>query len=545
MKIGKITAVIAVRKNSERVKNKNIKPFNDTNLLENKIKTLLRVKNLDDIIVSSDCEKMLSLANSLGVKTHIRDDYYASNECPGSENLKYLAQEIESDYILYTPVTSPLVKAETYEWIINKFRSFGDEFDSIITINYIKDFLWLNDKPLNYNPLNCPRSQDLKSIFKLNFGACLLSRETMIKNKYVVGDKPYWHELENKEGIDIDIPFDFNIAELVYEKNVKEKFTNKKSMILDCTIRDGGFENNFNFTEKEVKRNLKASSDIGYNYFEIGYLTDPKILTKKDGLWRNVPFKLITKIKKEINPRCKISAMIDCWRYNINDLPPSDQTDIDLIRVCSYEEQVDMALSMCKTIKSLGYEVSLNIICTSHISINSFIELRNKLISEDFLDFLCFADSYGALTPDYVKKIMTLFRNMNPNVLIGFHAHDNMSLSMANTITALENGADMVDGTYTGIGRGGGNLPLEIITLYLNISKNYNLDLNALFTYLDLTTKNEEDIERIKQAICGILNVHPYRLRDIAGKSILETYTELNNLSLKDKARYPSKWLKI
>jgi isopropylmalate/homocitrate/citramalate synthase len=134
---------------------------------------------------------------------------------------------------------------------------------------------------------------------------------------------------------------------------------------------------------------------------------------------------------------------------------------------------------------------------------------------------------------------------MNPNVLIGFHAHDNMSLSMANTITALENGADMVDGTYTGIGRGGGNLPLEIITLYLNISKNYNLDLNALFTYLDLTTKNEEDIERIKQAICGILNVHPYRLRDIAGKSILETYTELNNLSLKDKARYPSKWLKI
>jgi 4-hydroxy 2-oxovalerate aldolase len=488
---------------------------------------------------------MLSLASSLGVETHTRDKYYASNECPGSENLKYLAQEIKSDFILYTPVTSPLVEAETYEWIINKFRSFGDEFDSIVTINYIKDFLWLNDKPLNYNPLDCPRSQDLQSIFKLNFGACLLSRETMIKNKYVVGDKPYWHELGNKEGIDIDIPFDFNIAELVYEKKVKEKFTNKRSMILDCTIRDGGFENNFNFTEKEVKRNLKASSDIGYNYFEIGYLTDPKILTKKDGLWRNVPFKLITKIKKEINPKCKISAMIDCWRYNINDLPPSTQTDIDLIRVCSYEEQVDMALAMCKTIKSLGYEVSLNIICTSHISINSFVELRNKLISEDFLDFLCFADSYGALTPDYVKKIMTLFRNMNPNVLIGFHAHDNMSLSMANTITALENGADMVDGTYTGIGRGGGNLPLEIITLYLNISRNYNLDLNALFSYLDMTIKDNEQIEGIKQAICGILNVHPYRLRDIAGKSILETYTELNNLSLKDKARYPSKWLKI
>ena len=125
------------------------------------------------------------------------------------------------------------------------------------------------------------------------------------------------------------------------------KIANKKSMLLDCTIRDGGFENNFNFTEEEVKNTLKASSDIGYNYFEIGYLTDPKILTEKDGLWRNVPFNLITKIKQEVNPKCKLSVMVDCWRYNINDLIPSDQTDIDLIRVCCYEEQVDMALDMC------------------------------------------------------------------------------------------------------------------------------------------------------------------------------------------------------
>ena len=120
MKIGKITAIIAVRKGSERVKDKNIKPFNDTSLLENKIKTLLKVKNLDNIIVSSDCNKMLSLAKTLGVKTHLRDSYYTSNECPGSENLKHLAEQIDSDYILYTPVTSPLVKSETYEKIINK-----------------------------------------------------------------------------------------------------------------------------------------------------------------------------------------------------------------------------------------------------------------------------------------------------------------------------------------------------------------------------------------------------------------------------------------
>ena len=487
----------------------------------------------------------MSLAKKLGVETHLRDSYYTSNECPGSENLKHLAEQTDSDYILYTPVTSPLVKPKTYEDIINKFRGFGEEYDSIISVNYLKDFLWSQDGPLNYDPTNCPKSQDLKSIFKLNFGACLLERETMIKNQYVVGDKPYWYELEELEGIDVDVPFDFSIAELIYEKNIKKEISNKKSMLLDCTIRDGGFDTNFNWTEEEVKNTLKASSEIGYNYFEIGYLTDPKILTEKDGLWRNVPFSLISKIKQEVKPKCKISVMIDCWRYNIQDLPPSNETDIDLIRVCSYEEQADIALDMCRTIKSLGYEVSLNIICTSHISMDSFIKLRNKLIIEDFLDFLCFADSYGALTPDYVKKILILFRNMNPNILIGFHAHDNMSLSMANTITALDNGADMVDGTYTGIGRGGGNLPLELITLYLNVSKNYNLNLNALFEYLDNSMDNKDQIEKTKQAICGILNVHPYRLKDIKEKSFVEIYNELNNLSLKDKARYPSKWLKI
>ena len=344
MKIGKITAIIAVRKGSERVKDKNIKPFNDTSLLENKIKTLLKVKNLDNIIVSSDCVKMLSLAKTLGVETHLRDPYYTSNECPGSENLKHLAEQTDSDYILYTPVTSPLVKPKTYEDIINKFRGFGEEYDSIISVNYLKDFLWSQDGPLNYDPTNCPKSQDLKSIFKLNFGACLLERETMIKNQYVVGDKPYWYELEELEGIDVDVPFDFSIAELIYEKNIKKEISNKKSMLLDCTIRDGGFDTNFNWTEEEVKNTLKASSEIGYNYFEIGYLTDPKILTEKDGLWRNVPFSLISKIKQEVKPKCKISVMIDCWRYNIQDLPPSNETDIDLIRVCSYEEQTDMAL---------------------------------------------------------------------------------------------------------------------------------------------------------------------------------------------------------
>ena len=538
MNNGKITAVIGVRKGSERIVNKNIKPFNDTSLLENKIKILKNVNNLDEIVVTTDCDKMFSLAEQLGVKAITRPEYYTSNDCPGSENLEFIATQVETDYILYTPVTSPLVKSETYEDIINTFRNLDDKYDSVVSMNYLKDFLWENDKPLNYDPLNCPRSQDMESIFRLNFGACLLPRETMIKNKYVVGDNPYWYELTETEGVDVDVPFDFNIAELIYEKNIKKEIDKKRVRILDCTIRDGGFENNFSFTIDEVKKALDTSSKVGYEYFEIGYLTNEELLKKDVGVWKNIPFDLVREIKQDVNPECKISVMVDSWRYDIDRLLPSSETDIDLIRVCSYEEQLDMSLEKCRKIKELGYEVSLNVICTSYIDIDSFVKIREKLLTEDFLDFLCFADSYGALTPDYVKKIMTLFRNMNPNILIGFHSHDNMSLSMANTITAIENGADMVDGTYTGIGRGGGNLRLELITLYLTLNKGYLFSLVELFEYLDTYITDESRKKRTKEAICGMLNVHPYRLEEIKEKPISKIFKELQGLDLEKKRRY-------
>ena len=104
MNNGKITAVIGVRKGSERIVNKNIKPFNDTSLLENKIKILQKVDNLDEIVVTTDCDKMFSLAEQLGVVAIKRPDYYTSNDCPGSENVEFIATQVDTDYILYTPV---------------------------------------------------------------------------------------------------------------------------------------------------------------------------------------------------------------------------------------------------------------------------------------------------------------------------------------------------------------------------------------------------------------------------------------------------------
>ena len=251
-----ITALIPVRKGSKRVKNKNTKPFSDTNLLEHKIRILQQVKGINEILVTSDCSVALSIAKKMGVSYTLRDCYYASDECPGSENLQYIAGQTNTDHVLYSPVTSPFVTIDTYNDIIKLYND-TDEFDSIVSINYLKKFLWEENKPLNYDPYDCPKSQDMKSIFGLTFGVCLLPRQTMIDKRYIVGDNPYWYELNDRESIDVDIPFDFDVAEMIYENDIIQKNKNNDVMVLDCTVRDGGFVNNPEQWKTTKKENPK------------------------------------------------------------------------------------------------------------------------------------------------------------------------------------------------------------------------------------------------------------------------------------------------
>ena len=213
----KITAVVPVRKGSMRVKNKNLKPFADTNLLELKIKQLKQVKLVDDIVVSSDCEKMLSIAREHGVKTHERDSYYASSEASNSEFFANLAHSIDAEYIMYSPVTCPMVSLETYHDCIQTFKQ-NEEIDNLVTVTQIKHHMWLAGRPLNYEIAKSPNSQDLPNISAITYGICIISKEDMIRYRNVVTENPTFKVLDEIESIDIDTEFDFMVAEMVYKK---------------------------------------------------------------------------------------------------------------------------------------------------------------------------------------------------------------------------------------------------------------------------------------------------------------------------------------
>lgn len=144
----KITAVIPIRTGSQRVKDKNLRPFGDTNLMELKIKTLLQVPELTSIVVNTNSEEAIDIVNKRyrgGVKVHKREEYYASSQCSGSEFFQHLGEVTDTDIFVYCPCTSPFVKPQTISQCINQFLS-SSSYDSLATVSSIKEFLCKQSK---------------------------------------------------------------------------------------------------------------------------------------------------------------------------------------------------------------------------------------------------------------------------------------------------------------------------------------------------------------------------------------------------------------
>ena len=213
----KFSALIAVRSGSVRVKNKNIRPFNESTLLELKIKQLQSVKEINDVVVNSNSDEMLSIAKNLGAKTVKRDDYYASNTISMSSVFEDMAKNMDCENILYANCTNPLVSTNSYSDAIRIFLNNTSAYDSLVSCHDIKEFLYLDGKALNYDPINQPRSQDLPNVVALNFAISIIPKSDMIKNRNIIGMNPYFYKLNEVESLDIDTPLDFFIAEKLYQ----------------------------------------------------------------------------------------------------------------------------------------------------------------------------------------------------------------------------------------------------------------------------------------------------------------------------------------
>ena len=528
-----ITAIIPAKKESVRCKRKNIREFSDTNLLVLKIKILKQVKGIKEIIVSSNCDKALKIAEDLGVQAHRREERYCT-DCPGSELYKCLAEIVETDLMLVANCVVPFVKKETYEEIIKLYREI--ENDSVATVHNLKEFIWHNNKPVNYDYGAHSASQNLPDYYILTFGVNLIDKYTVLKNKNVVGNTPYFYEVGQVESVDIDTSYDFLLAELLHKENIvndyianyiisrRKKYSGLE--LLDCTIREGGYRNNWNFSDEEVLDCYKAVSKSAYDYFEIGFRSSLDDINKK-GKWYYCLDKDIDDIVNQFQG-CKISVMADISKVTLNDFQEKKNSKIDLIRLMiekvddsGYSEDfITKAKATYQGLVDLGYDLCLNISCFDIRE--EEIELIVKHFHKSQLKAIYLTDFYGNVK-DFILILHKFYLELgkhNSEIKIGVHLN-----SLEQVRKAIFHGCNMIDTCIAGIGRGLRNLESELLALEL---KQYNKKLD----FISLVEFGEKYLRKVNgnnfyYLLAGSISLHP--------NFILDIINDYSYLSVKEK----------
>lgn len=209
-----LTYVIATRKGSKRVKNKNVRKFGESNLLEIKLKQVKRIDKKSKIFLSSDCNRSLKIGKKYGAIIDQRPKKFATDHIPMRSVYKYLARKVTTKYVCYLHVTSPFLKDTTLRKAKRVFFKHK-KFDSLATVTELKEYLWFKNKAINYNPANHPKSQNLPKFLALNFAINIISTDYMRTKGRIVGEKFYPLILKFPESLDIDDQWQFDVGNIL------------------------------------------------------------------------------------------------------------------------------------------------------------------------------------------------------------------------------------------------------------------------------------------------------------------------------------------
>jgi len=225
----KLSIVLPIRKGSQRVKNKNIRPFSKEgkSLTELKISELLKIKNVDEIIITSNYEEAIAQVETIAkddsrVKIDRRPEHLCTSQTISTELTNYMTTITNGEHILWLHVTSPFVTAEDYEKAIEAyFEALKNGYDSIMSVTEIRNFLW-SEKSKKI--INAPKSeniwiqtQELEPLYEINHAFYINSRENYLSMSDRIGKNPYLYVMKGSKVIDIDWEDDFELARKLLE----------------------------------------------------------------------------------------------------------------------------------------------------------------------------------------------------------------------------------------------------------------------------------------------------------------------------------------
>ena len=263
--------------------------------------------------------------------------------------------------------------------------------------------------------------------------------------------------------------------------------------ILDCTLRDGGYYTLWDFNSLVVDAYIKAMNALPIDYLEVGYRNNP--CKEYLGKFGYTPVSVLKYLRE--NCTKKLVVML-----NEKSSKPGDLETllgpivglVDMIRIAIDPKNFDRAVVLARAVKAMGFEVGFNCMYMSKWSTEYEDFLQKLAVLNEFCDLFCMVDSFGGVTPEDVTNIYNEVR-ANTTVPVGFHGHNNLQLGLINTITAMKLGVDYVDATILGMGRGAGNLNMELLLTYLNAHEGMKVDFNVLGDVISAFTPLMEKYE--------------------------------------------------
>lgn len=278
--------------------------------------------------------------------------------------------------------------------------------------------------------------------------------------------------------------------------------------VLDCTIRDGGCTNLWDFSHELVARTFDALLHAGVDVMEVGYWTQPGVYDPETtGPWRFCREDDLVEVVRE-SPM-KLAVMCDMNRIRKEDLPPADQTAIDIVRIATYGHDVPAAVELLQHAADLGYEVFCNVMAVTRCTPQE-VDRFLGVLRDSSVGNVAVVDSFGAMYPHHVRYLIRKYKNwLRPEQRVGVHLHNNQETAFANTIAAIDEGAEFVDATIFGMGRGAGNCPLELLLMYLDDPRH---DVRPILDLIDDYSELRNDLKwgyHVPYGVTGWLNLHP------------------------------------
>jgi len=280
--------------------------------------------------------------------------------------------------------------------------------------------------------------------------------------------------------------------------------------VIDCTVRDGGLMNKWQFSFDFVRDVYEALSRAGVDYMEIGYLSSESAFDRNVvGPWRFCAEDDLRKVIGDGEKKIKLSAMADIGRIELDDIPPASESSLDMVRVACYAHQVDAAIQLAEHCMDKGYETTINLMAVTTVGLRELDEALNDL-AKSRVPIIYLVDSFGAMYQEDIDTLARKYIESLPGKTIGIHCHNNQQLAFANTIAAIINGINYLDATLYGIGRGAGNCPLELLLSFL---KNPKFKVRPVIEAIEkriLPLKEEIDWGYfVPYMVTGVLNQHP------------------------------------